>query len=108
MTLWLRFYVPTPQSETVQEGFLLWVRIIVSFAVLLGILSVLRYHGTKIRGKKPGFAFSYVTLAAFALMAFSGLSPFGWGAFAEGRVSRDGLHIWLYDNAMLPMQATMF
>ncbi|MDQ3023603.1 MAG: hypothetical protein M3R04_04330 [bacterium] len=108
LTLWLRFYVPTPQSDAAQAGFLLWVRIIVSFAVILGILSVIRYHSTKIRQRKPGFAFSYITLGAFILMAIAGLSPLKWGAFAEGFNRPDGLHSWLYDNMMLPMQSTMF
>jgi hypothetical protein len=108
LTLWLRFYVPTPQSDAVQEGFLLWVRIIVAFAIILGILSVIRYHGTKIRQRKPGFAFSYVTLVAFGVMAFTGLSSIKWGVFAEGFNRPAGLHSWFYDNMMLPMQSTMF
>jgi hypothetical protein len=108
LTLWLRFYVPGDSSQAVQDGFLLWVRIIVSFAVILGILSVVRYHGSKIRGRKPGFAFSYVTLIAFALMALSGFLPTPLPGFAEGNARGAGFHQWLYDNAMLPMQATMF
>lgn len=109
MTMWLRYYVPTQASQDVQDGFLLWVRIIVSFAVILGILSVLRYHGLKIKGRKPGFAFSYVTIISFVFMSFAGFSTFTWfGIFAEGTARGAGMHQWLYDNAMLPMQATMF
>jgi hypothetical protein len=108
MTLWLRYYVPTAKSQALQDDFLLWIRIIVSFAVILGILSVLRYHGSKIKLKRPGYAFSYVTLIAFGLMTLAGFTPLRWGVFAEGFSKGAGLHQWLYDNAMLPMQATMF
>jgi hypothetical protein len=108
MTMWMRFYVPTEKSASVQDGFLLWVRIIVSFAVILGILSVLRYHSNRIRQRRAGFAFSYVTLVAFAVMALTGLLPIPFPGFAETQARGGGLHQWLYDNAMLPMQATMF
>ena len=106
--MWLQFYIPGKVSTEAQNGFTLWVRIIVSFAVILGILSVLRYHGAKIRGKKPGYAFSWVTLVSFIIMALFGLLPLTFPGFAMVQNRPGSFHIWLYDNMMLPMQSTMF
>jgi hypothetical protein len=108
IVMWARYYIPTAESQTLQDEFGRWVRIIAGFAAILGILSVIHYHSTKIRNKRPGFGFSWVTLTAFTIMALAGFLPMAFPGFAQGQVHGDGLHQWLYDNMMLPMQATMF
>jgi hypothetical protein len=69
---------------------------------------VLHRHVGKIRGQRPGYAFSWITLIAFGIMALSGFLPIPLPGFAESQNRGAGLHQWLYDNMMLPMQATMF
>lgn len=108
IVMWARYYIPTAESLTLQDEFTRWLRIIAGFAAILGILSVIHYHSRKIQAKKPGFGFSYVTLIAFGVMALAGFSPWPFPGFAQGQTSGDGFHQWLYDNMMLPMQATMF
>ncbi|MCC7479088.1 hypothetical protein IT575_11600 [bacterium] len=108
LSMWVLFYVPTQKSLELQDGFTLWVRIIVGFAAVLGVLSVVNHHYNKIKAKRPGYAFSFITLGAFLLMALSGFIKAPLPGFAAGNNKPDSLHFWLYNNMMLPMQATMF
>ena len=55
--MWIRYYIPSEVSTNLVDGYLEWVRIIVGFAAILGILSLLQHHMLKIRMKRPGFAF---------------------------------------------------
>ncbi|MCB1216228.1 hypothetical protein KDL44_02480 [bacterium] len=106
--MWIRYYIPSEVSTNLEDGYLEWVRIIVGFAAILGILSLLQHHMLKIRMKRPGFAFSYVTIAAFALMMFAGFAPFNFPGFAEKNMETGSLFNWLYEFTFIPMQATMF
>jgi hypothetical protein len=106
--MWARFYVPTAESQTLQDEFVRWDRIIAGFASLLGILSLLHYHMSKIRLKRAGFGFSYVTILAFFIMALAGFMPWPVPGFAEAHTSGDGFHMWMYKYMFSPMQATMF
>lgn len=108
IVMWLRYYVPTEQSETLYTEFARWLRIIVGFAAIFGLISVLNFHMQKIKLRKPGFGFSYVTLTAFVLMALSGLIPFSFPGFAAQNMAEGSLFKWLFDYTMVPMQATMF
>jgi hypothetical protein len=108
LALWLHFYVPTRGSVALEDNFTMWIRIITAFASILGILTAMRHHFQRIQGRKPGFAYSYVTVAAFAIMTLAGLLPLHFAGFAETQNRGDGLHQWLYDNMMLPMQSTLF
>ena len=108
ISMWARFYFPTEGSQTMQDEFTRWARILVGFAAILGVLSLLHHHWSKIKLKKPGFGFSYVTMVAFIIMAAAGLFPFRWPGFAGMQMSGDGLWNWLFNNMFVPMQATMF
>jgi len=103
----IRYYVPHPVSETIYNKFLEWAIIIAGFASILGILSLLHYHWTKIKRRKPGFAYSFITYAGFAAMLTMGL----WSGYhAETGTPLEqgsGFH-WMYVNLMVPMQSTMF
>lgn len=106
--MWARFYIPTTESQTLQDEFTRWARIITGFASVLGLLSLLHHHSSKIRLKRPGFGFSYVTICAFILMALSGFLPWPIPGFAEAQTSGDAFHMWLYKYMFVPMQSTMF
>lgn len=106
--MWARYYVPTDASQLMQDDFTRWARILVGFAAILGILSLLHHHWTKIKLKKAGFAFSWVTLITAAVMALAGLLPIRFPGFAGMQMSGDGLWNWMFNNMFVPMQATMF
>jgi hypothetical protein len=108
LVMWLRYYVPTEQSATLETEFARWLRIIVGFAAIFGLISVLNFHMQKIKLTKPGFGFSYLTLIAFVLMALSGFIPIAFPGFAAKNMAEGSLFKWLFDYTMVPMQATMF
>jgi hypothetical protein len=112
LALWLRYYIPTEESQTLETEFARWLRIILCFAALLGLLSVLKFHSAKIKAKQPGWAFSMVTIVSFAVMALSGFWPWpfnlGGSGFATANMQQGSLFKWFFDYGMVPMQATMF
>ena len=108
LLMWARYYIPTEGSQTLQDEFVRWARIIVGFAAVLGILSLLHHHWNKIKLKRPGFGFSWVTIIAFCVMAFTGFWPYPLPGFAEAQIYGGGAHQWLYSFFFVPMQATMF
>ena len=110
IVMWARYYIPTDESQTLQDEFTRWARILVGFAAILGILSLLHHHVSKIRLKKPGFGFSYITLAAFIVMGLAGLLPISWRwlGFAGMQIHGEGPWNWMFNNMFVPMQATMF
>lgn len=108
LAMWIRYYVPTQQSATLETEFARWARIIVAFAAVFGLISVLKHHLTKIQARKAGFGFSYVTLIAFVCMALAGFLPVAFPGFAAKNMEQGSLLKWMFDNMMVPMQATMF
>jgi hypothetical protein len=110
IVMWAKYYIPTEQSQSLQDGFVQWARILFGFAAMLGILSLLHHHWSKIKLKKPGFGFSVVTLVTFVVMAATGLLNVSWGwlGFAENLRELDGPHMYMFEYMFVPMQATMF
>ena len=106
--MWARYFVPTQESQTLQDEFVRWERIIYGFASILGILSLLHHHYSKIKLKKPGHGFSYITICAFIVMALAGLLPIRLPGFAGMQSASSGLHMWMFNNMMVPLMATMF
>jgi hypothetical protein len=108
IVMWARYYIPTAESQTLQDEFVHWDRIIYGFAGILGLLSLLHHHYNKIKLKRPGFGFSYITICAFIVMALTGLLPIHFPGFAGMQNQSTGLHMWLFNNMFVPMQSTMF
>ncbi len=108
IVMWIRFYIPTEGAQVLQDDFMSWSRLLFGFAAILAILSLLHHHWTKIKLKKPGFGFSWVTLVAFVIMGAFGLFPIRFPGFAEVYNNSGGLHMWMFNNMFVPMQATMF
>jgi hypothetical protein len=81
IVMWARYYIPTAESVGLQDLFMGWVRVIIGFAAILAVLSLLHHHWNKIKHKRPGFGFSYITLIAFVIMAIFGLFPVNWHVF---------------------------
>lgn len=110
LAMWTRYYIPTEGSLVLQDEFTRWARILVGFAAILGILSLLHHHWSKIKLKKPGYGFSYVTLIAVAIMGLVGLLPLDWNwlGFAGNQMHGEGPWNWMFNNMFVPMQATMF
>ena len=106
-SMWVRFYVPTRFSEFIFDEFLQWSIILIGFALILGVLSLLHYHWNKIKRRQPGFAYSYVTYIAFAAMMVTGFISAYYAETGSPLEAGTPFH-WMFINMMVPMQSTMF
>ncbi len=81
-----------------------WMVIIASFALLLGIISMIQVNFAKVRRRDKGWLFSIVILISFVVMASFGV--FG----RQGERPDGGLYpfTWVFQNMYSPMQSTMF
>jgi MFS family permease len=80
----LQFFVPHESSEWVYEYLLDWIIIIGIFALAIGIWSIVRVHVDKIKNKKIGWQYSYVTLGSlfgFMVFGFTVRNGDDWGWF---------------------------
>jgi hypothetical protein len=77
--------------------------IIAAFALLLGVINVLRVHARKIQQGQPGSLFSLVLIAAMLIVLAIGLPSL------PGRPSGPSQPIvqWIFQNIQLPIQASL-
>lgn len=99
MLLFVQYFVPSKLSKGFFEGFVDWVIVIVGFAAIFAIASLLHYHMGKIRKRVLGYGFSVITIVAFIQMLLFGF------AFHYRPGTPAG---WEYQWLFVPMQATMF
>ena len=84
MFMLFQYFVPHEKSEWVYEFFLAWIIIIGIFALALGIWSLFKVSVDKIKMHRPGWGYSYVTLAGlFVMIAFGFTKRNGdaWGLY---------------------------
>ncbi|MDP8232558.1 MAG: hypothetical protein P9L91_07825 [Candidatus Zophobacter franzmannii] len=91
--------VPHKISEEFYQGYLVFVRAMSPFGVILGIMSITMVNTVRIKRKVPNWQYSYVTLIAVYATAAIG---FIWGT------SEGSPYIWIFKNVQMPMSATMF
>lgn len=129
----VQFFVPHQWSVELYQKALQWLVIIITFALLLGIGSLIRLHAGKIRFKRRDWLFSIVALVGLGLSIVTGiLGVYGVYAYGQGYVPAEGsafatvynnawfqtfiargidqgsAFMWLYNYIQIPMQATMF
>lgn len=96
----IQAYVPTEWSQERRQDLTNWVRIISSFTVGLGIVSLCRLHWQKIRRAASGWGFSIVTYLGL-------LGTVTVGVWNNGKIEGSQFG-WIYWNLLFPLQATMF
>jgi len=123
----VQYYIPHEASMQLYQKALQWFIIILTFAMLLGIGSLIRMHASKIRFKRRDWIFSVVALSGLAMSVVTG----GFGILGSYTISPDfvpgdgfidriyvtlmatgidqgSAFMWLYNYIQIPMQATMF
>lgn len=94
----VQFFVPHPLSTSFYETILEWIQIVWCFALVVGIVSIVRHHSERVR-RRQGGGYSVVSLASMTTMTLVGLV---WGR-GEGSPFD-----WLFQNIQVPLQSTMF
>lgn len=95
----VQFFIPHRWSLWLFENMLKWLIIVAIFALLLGLLNLIKIHIQKVQRRRRDWLYSLVALAGVAASLITG---FGWGIGAEGPFMK------LYNYVQIPMQATMF
>lgn len=95
----IQFFIPHPVSQKTYVEVLHGQIIVGIFIIIIAIRSLCVVHIDKIRKKKEGWGYSFITLFALSFTAFVGIA-FGMG---EKSIFSD-----LYQYIMVPMQSTMF
>ncbi|MCD4829852.1 MAG: hypothetical protein K8R90_10530 [Candidatus Cloacimonetes bacterium] len=93
-------FIPAKISQDFYfEWYQPWVKAMSPFAVILGIMSLVMVHGTKIKRKAPNWPYSLVIFAGLIATAAFG---FIWGRQAGTP------YMWMFENVQMPLGATMF
>ncbi len=95
----IQFFIPHPISQSFLDIIIKWVRIIMAFALAIGVRSITFRHYERIKRQKGEWGFSLVTLIALFACAFIGLF---------GGVGPQSYHRLIYNHVMVPLGATMF
>jgi hypothetical protein len=96
----IQYYVPHPVSEGALTEMSVWLRIILGFAMILGIASLCQVHYAKIRTRVAGWGYSLVVYVSM-------LATVAVGVWSAGREEGTGFG-WIYTNMLLALQGTMF
>lgn len=97
-------FVPHQKSEDMLTEVNDWLIIIGSFAMLLGLVSLVHSHWRKIRQGVAGYGYSVVVFVSILVTVVIGVRSKG-ELFEGGAITGLG---WLYYNMLVPLQGTMF
>jgi uncharacterized membrane protein YfcA len=95
----VQFFIPHRYSQWLFDNMLKWLIIVLTFAMILGILNLVKIHVQKIQRRRRDWLYSIVALFGVAASLVTG---FGWG------IDIGSPYMVLYDYVQIPMQATMF
>lgn len=95
----IQFFSPHPALRVTYETMLNWYRIISAFTFILGIISFMRVHLTKVTHKRAGWGYSIVAILGFVIMTSLGFI-YGTGAGTPF----DKMYKYVY----APLGATVF
>ncbi len=96
----IQYYIPHPASEAALTEVSVWLRIILGFAMILGIASLCQVHYAKIRTRVEGWGYSVVVYVSM-------LATVAVGVWAGGQEEGTGFG-WTYTYTLLALQGTMF
>jgi len=99
MAMLVQFFVPSKLSNTAYNEITNWVQIIYAFALVVGVVGLIKYHLTRVSRQSNGWFYNLVTVLALITMALFG--------FIGGR-GDESFFMWIFNNMMAPMQATVF
>jgi len=100
----IQFFVPHPPFNRTQDIFNDWVNIIIGFAIVLGVLNLMRVNLNKMSQKSKGWPFALVTILGLVVYTIVGLAFSGGRSFQNPGTS----FYWVYINVFYPLNSTMF
>ncbi len=100
----IQFFVPHPPFNLAQDTFNDWIQIIIGFAIVLGVLNLIKVSGDKVYKRAKGWPFAVVIILGFLLITIPGLF------FSGGRNFQNlgTPFYYIYINFFFPLNSTMF
>jgi hypothetical protein len=98
MLMLIQYFTPNRWIEARYNNVLDWKQVVFGITLILGVLSLLLYHGRRIGRRAEGWGYSWVTVAGLAVMILAG-AFFG---------KEHGPYPWMFDYVQSPMQSTLF
>jgi hypothetical protein len=120
----IQFFIPHRIIQSTSMAINRWSVIIVAGSLILGVLSLIKHHSTRIRRRSEGWGYSMVTILAIAVTAIAGFlgefrnvleailpeGIFGWmeqaGLF--GKMQKGSLFMRIYESMLYPLESTVF
>jgi len=96
----VQFFVPHPAMQAAYNEILDWKQVVIGLTYILGVWSLVQFHGKKIQRRVRGWQYSVVALVGFVLTVAFGAA----GVFS----GREAAALWMFDYVQSPMQSTMF
>ncbi len=101
----IQYFIPHRISQDIFDNYTIWVPIIGAFALALGVGSLTRLHGHKVRNKAPNWPYSLAVLLPIYLMPiFAFFVPVSFG----GGMDEPGFYHFAFMHIQVPIQSTMF
>ena len=94
----VQFFVPHAASQWLFDNMMKWLIIIAIFALMLGLLNLIKIHTQKVINRRKDWPYSIVALVGVVGTLITGF----WG------IGADSPFMVLYNYIQIPMQATMF
>lgn len=98
LVMFLQYFSQHPTARSVNQAILEYWQIIFAFALLVGVVSVVKTNLTKIKRRQSRF-YSMVTLSGIVVMPLLAII---WG------IRADTPFMWTFENIQAPMQSTVF
>ncbi|MGQ9707036.1 MAG: hypothetical protein ACUVWP_08600 [bacterium] len=99
ITMIIQYFIPHPYSVSFYKTVIGWFIIILTFAMILGVLSLARVHYQKLVRKHKDWPYSLLALVSLAVTLFVG---FAFG-IEEGKP-----FMLIFRYIQIPMESTMF
>ena len=101
----IQYFIPHRISQSVFDSYTTWIPIIGAFALILGVGSLTRLHGHKVRHRAPNWPYSLaVILSIYLMLVFALLLPVSVG----GGMNSPSVFDFAFMHILVPIQSTMF
>lgn len=97
--LWVFVPHKVLSEDFINKFYLPWIYVQAPFGVILGLISMVMVHTTKIQRKAPKWQYSFFALGGLVATCIAG---FGWGT------QNGSPFMWMFTNMQMPMSSTMF
>jgi len=95
----VQYFIPHPLGRAMYGRVLEWMQVIFAAGLVLGGATYAMSHLRTVSGRRDGWVYSILALAAMTLMLTAGLI---------GGIDRSSLFLWLFVHLQAPLQQTVF